>query len=202
MDRQMIDYLPDTLKDIREYKAIMSIEQPECEEGWACAEYALQESFLMTATDYGLSRLETMSKIIPKAGETLDERRFRILSLISSRLPYTYRQLENLLENMCGEGRYKIDLNAEAYTIKVTIEMESKYNYQAVMDLLHQIIPANLVLYSGLYAQTAQTIYVYSTASKSKHYTITSWMQKHYNTSSAPFIGAQASKHKHYETEV
>lgn len=170
MDRQLIDYLPEPLRNIREYKAIMNVEQPECEKGWACAEYALQESFLMTATDYGLSRIEAMLKIMPKAGQTLDERRFKIISLISSTMPYTYRQLDSLLENLCGAGRYRIEMDVGAYTIKVTIEIESKHNYQAVTDLLNQIIPANLVLYSGLYARCFQTIYVYTTASKRKHY--------------------------------
>lgn len=170
MDRQMIDYLPEPLRDIREYKAIMRVEQPECEKGWACVEYALQESFLMTATDYGLSRWETMLKISPKAGETLDERRFRILSLISSILPYTYRQLEELLKNLCGAGRYKIELNSRAYTIKVTVETEYKHHYPAVTDLLYRIIPANMVLYSGLYAQARKTIYVYAEVATHKHY--------------------------------
>lgn len=150
MDRLLLDYLPDVLKDIREYRAIMTAEQPELEDGWALAEYALQESVLMTATDYGLKRWEDMIGITPKATETPDERRFRILAFIAGDTPYTYRELERLLANLCGEDGYEIDLDHGAYTLSVKIALTAKNNYDAVQDLLGKTLPANLVLYLDL----------------------------------------------------
>ena len=170
MDRELINYLPEYLREIREYKAILSAEQVIFEDGWACAEYALQESFILTATDYGLSRWEKMLKIEPRGDESLDERRFRILAMITSQLPYTYRQLENMLMSLCGAGKYRIELKPDEYSIKVSVEMTSKNNYQAVVDLLGQVIPANLVLNTGLYVETIKTVYVAAAVSSSKHY--------------------------------
>ena len=146
MDRLMINYLPEVIKGIREYKAIMTVEQPEFEGGWAQAEYALQESILISATEYGLSRWEAMIGISPKATETLDERRFRIISLISSDMPYTYRQLEALLANLCGDAGYEIDLDHGNYSILVKVALTARNNYEATQELLEKILPANLIL--------------------------------------------------------
>lgn len=146
MDRQMIDYLPEIIKDFREYQTLMCIEQTEFEEGWAFAEYALQESVIMTATDYGLSRWEKMLGVTPKATETLDERRFKIISLISNDMPYTYRQLEKQLTNLCGINGYEIVLDNDRYSILVKVALTAKNNYEAVRTLLEQILPANLIL--------------------------------------------------------
>ena len=172
MDRELINYLPEYLREIREYKAILSTEQVIFEDGWTCTEYALQESFILTATDYGLGRWEKMLGVEPKGNETLDERRFRILAMITSQLPYTYRQLENMLRSLCGAGKSRIELKPDEYSIKVSVEMSSKNNYQAVVDLLGRVIPANLILNTGLYVETAKTIYTASAVSIAKHYEI------------------------------
>lgn len=150
MDRRLIDYLPEVIKDIREYKTIMAIEQPEFEAGWAEAEYALQEAILMTATDYGLSRWEAMIGITPKASETIEERRFHIISLMSSDIPYTYRQLEKLLSNLCGEDGYEIEIDHDNYTISVKVALTARRNFEAVQELLGKIIPANLIIFTTL----------------------------------------------------
>jgi len=146
MDRQMIDYLPEIIKDFREYQTLMCIEQTEFEEGWIFAEYALQESVIMTATDYGLSRWEKMLGVTPKATETLDERRFKIISLISNDMPYTYKQLEKQLTNLCGVDGYEIVLDNDRYSILVKVALTAKNNYEAVRTLLEQILPANLII--------------------------------------------------------
>lgn len=160
----MIDYLPLFLRDIREYIRITEIEQPEFEEGWAQAEYALQEAFLMTATDYGLSRWEGMMGVTPKGTETIEERRFRILSLLASDTPYTYRQLEKLLTSLCGKGGYEIELDHNNYSILVKVALTSRSSYEAVIELLAKIIPANLIFNAILKYNQHSTLSKYTHA--------------------------------------
>lgn len=150
MDRQMIDYLPDVIRDIREYKAILNTEQPEFEEGWNQADYALQESIIMTATDYGLSRWESILGIAPKASDTLDDRRFRIITTQLANTPYTYRRLIELLTELCGEGEFVVTLDHENYSIVVELGLAVISKFEAVEELLKKILPANLDLLLSL----------------------------------------------------
>lgn len=144
MDRQLLHYLPEVLREIREYKAILNTEQTEFQSGWQSADYALQESVIVTATEYGLSRWEGMLGIAAKGTDTLEERRFRILAQLSNDIPYTYRQLEKMLTNLCGPGEYEILPDYSNYAITVKVALAAKRNLEAVRELLVQILPANL----------------------------------------------------------
>jgi hypothetical protein len=90
-DRLLIQYLPDVLKDVREYQALMFSEQPEFSALYTQISGLLNNQFVETSDEYGVKRWEKMLKIVPKSTCTLDERKFNILSKFSERLPYTYR---------------------------------------------------------------------------------------------------------------
>lgn len=150
MDRQMIDYLPEVIRGIREYKAILNTEQPEFEEGWSQADYVLQESIIMTATEYGLSRWESILGISPKASDTLEDRRFRILAAQIANTPYTYRRLIELLTELCGEDGFAVTLDANNYSIVVELGLQVISQFEAVEELLKKILPANLDLLLSL----------------------------------------------------
>ena len=180
MDRKLINYLPDYIKDIREYRAILGTEQNEFENLWRYLEYALRESFISTSENYGLGRWEKMLGIEPKASETIDERRFRILSQISSQLPYTYRQLEIMLENLCGKGRFEIDLRPNEYSIKVALHMDSKNNLRAVQKLLTEIIPANMMMSTSIKLECRQKIYFHSITQHVRRYVSSGASVKHF----------------------
>ena len=156
----MIDYLPNHIKDFREYIAMMSALQPEFDLIWEKVDYALQEVIIMTATDYGLTRWEEMLKISPMATDTLEDRRFRILSLLFAKLPYTYRQLHNLLTELCGAGNYMVDLQPDNYYIMVMLSFVAASRYQAMTQLLEKVIPVNLILEHGVILEMRSAAYI------------------------------------------
>lgn len=146
MDRNLIEYLPQVLQDVREYKALMESEQPEIAGLWSALEEALKDQFISEATINGVLRLEKILKIAPKATDSLYDRRFRILARINEQLPYTFRGLEEKLTALCGADGYTVELIHGSYTLKVKIELVVRKQYDEVGQLLNRILPANLII--------------------------------------------------------
>lgn len=102
MDRKLINYLPYVVRDYAEFKGISEAEQPEFESAWGSSDDLLNNQFISTAGNLGLSRWEKILGITTKGTDTLEDRRFRILTRLNEELPYTLPQLRNILETLCG----------------------------------------------------------------------------------------------------
>lgn len=146
MDRSLIEYLPQVLREVREYKALMETEQSEIVDLWDALEGALKDQFITEATINGVLRLEKILKIAPKATDSLNDRRFRILARLNEQLPYTFRGLEEKLNALCGVDGYTVELTHGSYTLKVRIELVVKKQFDEVDQLLKRIVPANLII--------------------------------------------------------
>ena len=109
-NRKLIDYLPLFIQEFVEMQRIMSAEQPEVDALWDSCENVLNDSFIMYASENGVKRWESIIGITPKDTDTLDERRFRILTKMNQELPYTMVKLKEVLTVICGEGNFFIDL--------------------------------------------------------------------------------------------
>lgn len=150
MDRNLIDYLPQVLKEVRELKLIFQSEQTEIADLWGSIDNALNDQFVIDATEYGVGRWEKILGIIPKATESLDARKFRILTRLNEQLPYTMRTLKQQLEALCGKDGYSIELYNDVYTIEVKVNLIAKSNFDDVDALLQRVIPANMIIDLGL----------------------------------------------------
>jgi len=146
-DRNLIDYIPPFLRDVREYKAILEdAEQPEMVLIWDAAKNALNDQFIVDATENGVSRWEKILGIVPKATLTLDERKFTILTKINEQLPFTITTLNERLTSLCGKDGYSLTLDNTNYTLDVKVALTAKNNFEDVNSLLQRIVPANLVV--------------------------------------------------------
>ena len=144
--RLLINYLPLILRKVREYRAITEAEQPEIFALFDRIQFLLDNQFIETATEYGVSRWERLLNILPKGTQTLDERKFAIYLRLAETLPFTYRRLVQLLDELCGEGNYEIELNHGDYELTVLLEMTVENKVQAVKTMLRRIVPANMQL--------------------------------------------------------
>lgn len=143
-DRKLIHYLPSFMQEYKEIKEIMKAEQSEIDLLWIAAEGVFADQFIEDATENGVKRWESMLGISPKGTDTLDERKFRILSKLNQELPYTLRKLEQVLTTLCGPDGYSIELNAAKYNIEVKLGIANHNNYGEVERILKAMIPANL----------------------------------------------------------
>ena len=146
MDRKLLNYLPYIVRDYAEFQGITNGEQPEFEQAWDSADDLLDNQFISTAGNMGLSRWERILEITPKGTDTLEDRRFRILTRINEELPYTIPQLRNILKTLCGEGNYSADVEEGTYQLLVKIGLAAKNNFNDVEALLNRVVPQNMVV--------------------------------------------------------
>lgn len=107
------------------------------------AENLEKDLFVGTATENGIARRENLYSIIPKDTDTLEDRRYRVLTKENSEIPYTIRSLKRKLETLCGENGVTIALTEEKITAKVALARKGMYKDTAKM--LEEIVPLNLL---------------------------------------------------------
>lgn len=146
MERQLIKYLPYVVRDYPEFQGIAGSEQPEFELAWDSADDLLNNQFISTSGSVGLSRWEKILKIAPKGTDSIEDRRFRIMTRINEELPYTIPQLRSTLETLCGAGNYSAEVEEGTYQLVVKIGLEAKNNFSDVEALLDRVVPQNMIV--------------------------------------------------------
>ena len=146
MERKLIDYLPYVIRDYAEFQGIMGSEQPEIEKAWNTTDDLLDNQFIPTAGNMGLSRWEKILGITPKGTDTVDDRRFRVLARLNEELPYTLPQLRVILGTLCGAGNYSAEVVEGTYQLIVKIGLAAKNNFSDVESLLDRVVPQNMVV--------------------------------------------------------
>ena len=160
MDRELniLSYIPNVLKEVKELKAIATAENPEITSLWAAIENALNDQFILTSTEYGVKRREKIMKITPKGTDTLDERKFRILVKSNEQLPYSFRALHQQLRSLCGPEGYTFTRNVTEKTVTVKVALTAKSNFNDVGDLLERVLPSNIIIELTLLYNQHQTM--------------------------------------------
>lgn len=141
-----LGYLPQIFKQVEEIQAIAHVETPILEGLWQAIEDILNDQFIVTATDSGLSRQEKMLKLNVPATDTIETRRFRLLSRYQEQAPYTHKVLKQLLDSLLGEGKYYYERNIAEKWITVKLELTVKGQFEAVELMLERITPQNMIL--------------------------------------------------------
>ena len=172
MDRRLIDYLPDMMKQIREIKVTMDTEQPEFVQMWQKAKEALGDQFIQSATENGIARWEKILNIHSKTGEDLENRKFRIMTRLNEQLPYTMESLKGQLDFLCGDCRYDLTLNNQSYTVILGMDMALLSKYRDIKNLLGGMVPANMIVNMTLNAQVISFLAQYAFTFQQLHMTI------------------------------
>ena len=148
--RQLIEYLPENLREVKENRAILTLaEQPEMVSLWNAVDNAFKDQFIMDATENGVSRWEKILKISPKTTDNLESRRFTILTRVNAQLPFTLATLNEQLKSLCGEDNYEVKLDNENYKLSVHVAISVANSLGAVENLLKRTVPANMVIEVG-----------------------------------------------------
>ena len=147
-------YFADQLVDIAEIKEIIKALQPEFETLGDNIYKVLGSMFLLDLDEDGCTRHETMLGIKPREDDTLEDRRFRILTLYKSDTPYTMISLRRKLEELCGAENVEVVLDEGNYYIEVWIGLASKNQLDAAYSIINKMLPCNIQLnYSLKYNQ-------------------------------------------------
>jgi Uncharacterized protein conserved in bacteria (DUF2313). len=142
----LLSYLPALFQEIREMKTIMETENPEFQAVSDESEVVLNNQFINTCDVVGIKMFENLFGIQALDDDTLDNRKFRILSVWNNAIPYTAKVLRERLELLCGKGGYFLDIGYDSYKITVKVALVSKKNYDSVGNLLQNMVPCNMVI--------------------------------------------------------
>lgn len=174
--KKLIDYLPPFLAEYREYRRLFSAVQGEISENdnsiLEQTEIALNNTFLALTNEAGIRHWERMLSIVPSVEATLEDRREVIRMKLVGERPYTFRKLKEMLDKLLGADSYQMYMSGP-YEITVLVELTSRFQYAAAVDLIRRIIPANIGCnislrwmqhkdYNGRYRHNEMTPYTHS----------------------------------------
>ena len=145
MSKLLKDYLPPVLLTTCEFPLLCQGEQPEFDALAASVTEVLDAQFVMTAPLRGIERYEKIYGIVPQDTDTLEERRFAVLSKMNAQMPYTVRSLRRMLAALCREDGYSLEIDHDSYNLLVKMPVRELQKLQAVRDMLYAVVPANMV---------------------------------------------------------
>lgn len=163
---KLIDYLPQVLKEIYEFKILCDRGDESLIELKASIDNIIKEMFVYTAENEGLARLEKILNITPAADDTVDFRRFRILTKLNG----DNRNLIEKIETLVGED-FTIDYYWRESRLVVKLPLRNKKYLEAVRDMLEKTVPLNVIIDAVLKYNTYGTV-------KSKGLTYGEWKSK------------------------
>lgn len=142
MDRKLIDYLPPVLQRVLEFMAITDAQQPEIEKAWAALGLVMDNQFIDTATEEGVSVWESELGITPLNTDTLEARKQRIKTFWTYGVVYTYNWLVNWLKTSCGNDNPLPTINE--YTLRVALPIS--VDYIGLLESMRRYIAANVLI--------------------------------------------------------
>lgn len=140
----LIEYLPDILRDFYEYQELFKAENPEFDGIDDLLLKWRDNLFPKTADLDGIEFFEDLLEIVPIPGDTLDVRRYRVIAKLNSRLPYTEIQLRRMLAAVCGWDGFS--LTVSDLVVLVSLTEQSGDKIRVIYEMLRETIPMNLLI--------------------------------------------------------
>lgn len=145
MDRQVINYFPEWLREFREIKILANIQQKQSEKLWNKLESLRNNNCLDTLDENGCSRWEKMLSLNVKDTSTIEERRAQIKGRLAEQRPFTKIKLKEMLAAICGESGFKLEIKPSEYKVKIKVTVNNIDKQEAIDGLADRVLPANLI---------------------------------------------------------
>lgn len=144
------DYLPKVLQDIKEFQIINENLDVELTNIDKAIKSIQKEAVVQTATELGIKKWENTLGIAPSDADSLEIRRFRIANILTSKLPYTLRWLQNKLTEIVGSASgWTLNVNYQDYTVTIILSGLDTNLMLEVQKQLRNAIPSNMELHIG-----------------------------------------------------
>ncbi|WP_145333359.1 putative phage tail protein [Paenibacillus xylanexedens] len=143
---RLLDYLPEVLREIDDFKALTDAEVPEMDALSDAIQNYMDDQFVMTASVNGIRRREKILKIqADPSTEPLEFRRRRIINRQSTKPPFTIRWLQEQLDRLIGPGMAVVSVDVQQFILYVTTNIENANLFKEVQYTVRSVKPANLV---------------------------------------------------------
>lgn len=145
-DIDISQFLPPVSRDSRDMQEIMRVENPEFILLWEIMADLLDNQFIPSMGELGLSHWEWILEVLPQDTDTIEDRRNRILRLLAGTRPYTVEKLQEMLDATFGNGAVGVDLDENLYEIWFVLSKEMRERSGEVISYAEPIVPKNLLL--------------------------------------------------------
>lgn len=139
-------YLPNTVRELREFQRLGEIEAQILEEEAMAKENLICNQWIGTAKRSGLLRLARIIGIAAAEGMETEALRQEILYRWNLRRPYTYFHLLDWLDGYCGAEWYQVILYRAEYRLRLILETRIKEQKPFLEKYLRRMLPANILL--------------------------------------------------------
>lgn len=139
-------YVPNIYNEIKEMDAVIATENIEFQNLQNEIDTVRNNQYVLTANEIGIVMFETMLGI--KANpltETLEFRRQRIINRLSMSVPFTYRFLEQKLNETVGKDKWLMSLDYNTYTLTIESSAENQQWFEEIAITMNIIKPANIL---------------------------------------------------------
>lgn len=146
LDITLLEQLCPWYRKILDYQEICRTEQA-CFDALAELIRGVADNFFFqTMDETAISQWEEIFHIIPDTvKETLDFRRTRVLNRISLRTPFTLGFLYQRLDELIGEGKWKVTVDYPNYTLYIESSGKNQLYASEVAFTVGKIKPAHIV---------------------------------------------------------
>lgn len=139
-------FLPPVTRDSKDVQELMRIEDTELQALWEAMCDIFYNQFISTMTAYGLQQWEKIFDVMPKASDTLQDRRTRILQLLIGTRPYTVLSFQAILDNIYGPGNVTIHVDNDKYEFWMELTADMMRKNMSIREFAETIVPKNLLI--------------------------------------------------------
>lgn len=145
----LVAYLPLFMAEFKEIAVTLEAENPEFVLVWKAAERVLQNEFIETADEYGISRFEKILNILPSREDTLESRRARVQARWFSTVPYTMQAFIAKLVALCGDSDFTITKDYQNYKVHILTNLELFGQVEELEHIIDSMMPCNMIVVSA-----------------------------------------------------
>lgn len=160
------------MKEVREFKWLATVENPELLSLWSALGEVMSNQFIYDLLAGSAKRWEDMLGIRAKDTDSIEVRRKKILAKINEQIPYTHRTLEQKLATICGPDMAQVEIDYNRYMLSVNLDLSVMENTTEVDKLLQAIVPANLTKKMQFKRPVSSNLYIGQAMRFSKKITI------------------------------
>lgn len=142
---KLVDYLPDYYDDVYEMQHLVMAEQVDFTNFDELIVRTLLNQFVSQADSQGLSLFEDQLGILVGADETLEDRRFTILTRVLPPSPITLNYFNKLLKTLGIPGHLVVDYIKSFAVARARAHDITRAQIKQLKYLLNVYLPANLV---------------------------------------------------------
>lgn len=146
MATNLIEWVHDDIREFRQVQELFKSSNPEFDfiyDVWLKWHENMRPQ---TSDKDGILRWEDLLDITPLPGETLEDRRFRVISRLNTRLPFTEIQLRKMLDGIVGWDNFELQVKDLELWLYLTLQTPTTMD--TIVDMLISVVPENIIFHA------------------------------------------------------